>query len=75
MRHHQVGAPWKRWLRDTAARLDVPASGLAGLHAHFFLATALHAVPGDAGALVTAAEWLDVNYGSLIRALLVGPRR
>ena len=73
VRHHQVAAPWKRWLRDTAARLDVPASGLAGLHAHFFLATALHAVPGDAGALVTAAEWLDVNYGSLIRALLVGP--
>ena len=73
VRHHQVAAPWKGRLRDTAARLDVPASGLAGLHAHFFLATALHAVPGDAGALVTAAEWLDVNYGSLIRALLVGP--
>jgi hypothetical protein len=73
VRHHQVPVPWKDWLRDTAARLGVPASGLAGLHAHFFLATALHAVPGDAGALVTAAEWLDVNYGSLIRALLLGP--
>ncbi len=73
VRHHQVAAPWKDWLRDTAARLGVPASGLAGLHAHFFLATALHAAPGDAGALVTAAEWLDVNYGRLIRALLLGP--
>ena len=73
VRHHQVPAPWKDWLRDTAARLGVPASGLAGLHAHFFLATALHAAPGDAGALVTAAEWLDVNYGRLIRALLLGP--
>jgi adenine-specific DNA-methyltransferase len=73
VRHHQVPARWKEWLRDTAARLGVPASGLAGLHAHFFLATALHAAPGDAGALVTAAEWLDVNYGSLIRALLLGP--
>jgi len=73
VRHHQVAAPWKDWLRDTAARLGVPASGLAGLHAHFFLATALHAAPGDAGALVTAAEWLDVNYGGLIRALLLGP--
>jgi hypothetical protein len=73
VRHHQVAAPWKDWLRDTAARLGVPASGLAGLHAHFFLATALHAAPGDAGVLVTAAEWLDVNYGSLIRALLLGP--
>jgi len=73
VRHHQVAASWKDWFRDTAASLGVPASGLAGLHAHFFLATALHAAPGDAGALVTAAEWLDVNYGSLIRALLLGP--
>jgi hypothetical protein len=73
VRHHQVPAPWKGWLRTTAAQLGVPASGLAGLHAHFFLATALHAAPGDAGALVTAAEWLDVNYGGLIRALLLGP--
>ena len=73
VRHHQVPACWKAWLRDRAARLGLPASGLAGLHAHFFLATALHAMPGDAGALVTAAEWLDVNYGSLIRALLLGP--
>src|SRR5262249_34712502 len=64
---------WKDCFRDPAARLGLPASGLAGLHAHFFLATALHAAPGDAGALVTAAEWLDVNYGSLIRALLLGP--
>src|SRR5262249_49274714 len=51
VRHHQVAAPWKDWFRDTAARLGLPASGLAGLHAHFFLATALHAAPGDAGAL------------------------
>jgi adenine-specific DNA-methyltransferase len=73
VRHHQVPAAWKGWLRSTAASLRLPASGLAGLHAHFFLATALHAVPGDAGVLVTAAEWLDVNYGALVRALLLGP--
>jgi adenine-specific DNA-methyltransferase len=73
VRHHQVPAAWKDWLRSTAASLRLPASGLAGLHAHFFLATALHAVPGDAGVLVTAAEWLDVNYGALVRALLLGP--
>ena len=50
----------------------MPASGLAGLHAHFFLATARHAVPGDLGVLITAAEWLDVNYGRLVRELLLG---
>jgi hypothetical protein len=73
VRHHQVPPRWKDWLCAAAAELGLPVSRLAGLHAHFFLATARHAVPGDAGALVTAAEWLDVNYGSLIRALLLGP--
>jgi hypothetical protein len=73
VRHHQIPAGWKGWLRSAAASQGLAASGLAGLHVHFFLATALHAVPGDAGVLVTAAEWLDVNYGSLVRSLLLGP--
>ena len=73
VRHHQIPAEWKTWLRSAAAGRGLDASGLAGLHVHFFLATALHAVPGDAGVLVTAAEWLDVNYGSLVRSLLLGP--
>lgn len=73
VRHHQIPPAWKEWLHATAAGRGLTASGLAGLHAHFFLATAAHAVPGDAGVLVTAAEWLDANYGSLIRSLLLGP--
>jgi adenine-specific DNA-methyltransferase len=73
VRHHQIPGHGKDWLRRTAAELGLPASGLAGLHAHFFLATARHAVPGDFGVLITAAEWLDVNYGRLIRTLLLGP--
>ncbi len=73
VRHHQIPAQWKNWLRSAAAGRGLPASGLAGMHVHFFLATALHAVPGDTGVLVTAAEWLDVNYGSLVRSLLLGP--
>ena len=72
VRHHQIGPDWKDWLRRTAARHGLPASGLAGLHVHFFLATARHARPGDLGALITAAEWLDVNYGRLVRDLLLG---
>ncbi len=72
VRHHQIGAPGKDWFRRAARDEGVPASGLAGLHAHFFLATARHAVPGDLGVLITAAEWLDVNYGRLIRELLLG---
>jgi adenine-specific DNA-methyltransferase len=72
VRHHQIAAPGKEWLRRAAREQGVPASGLAGLHAHFFLATARHAAPGDLGVLITAAEWLDVNYGLLIRELLLG---
>lgn len=73
VRHHQIHPRWKRWLRSAAASQGLAASGLSGLHVHFFLATALRAAPGDAGVLVTAAEWLDVNYGALVRSLLLGP--
>lgn len=72
VRHHLVGAEWKGWLVRRAAELGLRASQLAGLHVHFFLATAHLARPGDYGTFVTAAEWLDVNYGSLVRRLLLG---
>ena len=72
VRHHQIAATGKEWLRRAALEQGVTASGLSGLHAHFFLATARHAVPGDLGVLITAAEWLDVNYGRLVRELLLG---
>ena len=72
VRHHQIAAPGKDWLRRAAREQGLPASGLAGLHAHFFLATARHVAPGDLGVLITAAEWLDVNYGRLVRELLLG---
>ena len=71
VRHHLIERSWKEWLRAEAARLDLPASGLAGLHVYFLLQTALLAAPGDVGTFVTSAEWLDVNYGKLVRALLV----
>jgi adenine-specific DNA-methyltransferase len=72
VRHHQIAAQGKDWLRRAAREQGLPASGLAGLHAHFFLATARHAALGDLGVLITAAEWLDVNYGRLVRELLLG---
>ncbi|WP_454226102.1 hypothetical protein [Propioniciclava flava] len=73
VRHHNIEARWKLWLGDSATKLGLKASKLAGLHAHFFLATALHARAGDVGAFITSSEWLDVNYGQLIRDLLLGP--
>lgn len=71
VRHHLISPEWKRWLVETARRHGYRASQLAGLHVHFFLATAEHAQPGDVGVLITAAEWLDVNYGQLVRDLML----
>jgi adenine-specific DNA-methyltransferase len=71
VRHHLIDPEWKQWLLATAARRGLDASGLAGLHVHFFLATAEHGQPGDYGAFITSSEWLDVNYGKLVRQLLL----
>lgn len=73
VRHHGLDPEWKAWLVRRAGELGLRASRLAGLHVHFFLATAHLARAGDYGVFVTAAEWLDVNYGALVRRLLLGP--
>ncbi len=73
VRHHLLGPRWKAWLADQARLRGLAASQLAGLHVHFFMATAARAAPGDFGAFVTASEWLDVNYGRVVRELFLGP--
>jgi len=70
LRHHAIDGEWKDWYAATARRFGVEASRLAGLHLHFFLRTLQLAGPGDLGCFVTAAEWLDVNYGAPLRRLL-----
>ena len=70
VRHHNIGERWKTWFAVTASRFGLTASKLAGLHIHFFLKTLELAQPGDYGAFITAAEWLDVNYGSVLRRML-----
>lgn len=71
VRHHSMSAQTKAWAQAAGVRAGVPVSGLAGLHAYFFLATALHGRTGDVGCFVTSSEWLDVNYGDVIRRLLL----
>lgn len=70
VRHHRIEAERKNWLVNTAAQHGLRASKLAGLHIHFFLKSLALARPGDYGAYITAAEWLDVNYGSVLREAL-----
>ncbi len=71
VRHHDIDNGWKTWYSSNFSKLGIKASALAGLHLHFFLKTRLLASPGDIGAFITSAEWLDVNYGSSLRQLLV----
>jgi SAM-dependent methyltransferase len=73
LRHHGIALQWKDWYAAASLRHGVKASRLAGLHLHFFLRTLDLARPGDLGCFVTAAEWLDVNYGAALRELLLGP--
>ncbi len=70
VRHHDIAPTWKAWFTDAARSFGFAASGLAGLHVHFFVKTRQLARPGDFGAFITAAEWLDVNYGSVLRRML-----
>lgn len=71
VRHHQLDTKGKEWLSTEAKRLGFSASQLAGLHVHFFLATVLKARKDDFGTFITSAEWLDVNYGKLVRELFL----
>lgn len=71
VRHHDIAEDWKAWYASSFAELGIKASGLAGLHLHFFLQTRLLAKAGDVGAFITSSEWMDVNYGSALRRLLL----
>ena len=71
VRHHALNAETKKWAALASRQLGHPLSGLAGLHAYFLFATALHAQEGDIGCFITSAEWMDVGYGSAVRKLLL----
>lgn len=73
VRHHGIGPEWKAWYAAQCRHFGIRASALAGLHLRFFVQTLSLASPGDLGSFVTAAEWLDVNYGSALRSLLAQP--
>ncbi|MFM0705630.1 Eco57I restriction-modification methylase domain-containing protein [Paraburkholderia sediminicola] len=71
VRHHDISENWKAWYASKFADFGIKASALAGLHLHFFLQTRLLAKVGDVGAFITSSEWMDVNYGSALRQLLL----
>jgi hypothetical protein len=70
VRHHDISLEWKNWYSDQLKQLGHSASRLAGLHLHFFVKTLELSRHGDLGCFLTAAEWLDVNYGQSLRDLM-----
>ena len=71
VRHHDIEEHWKKWYAATMRTLGADkASKLAGLHLHFFARAGEIAKSGDVGIFVTAAEWIDTNYGAALRASL-----
>lgn len=72
VRHHEIESKWKDWLTREGSALGVKTSQLAGLHVHFMLAIASKASEEDFGTLITSAEWLDVNYGQMVREMFLG---
>ncbi len=73
IRHHDISDSWKAWLQVEAEKFGLKASQLSGLHVHFFLQTLRLSSAGDVCLFVTAAEWMDTNYGSFLRSCLAGP--
>jgi SAM-dependent methyltransferase len=69
VRHHDISAEDKVWYSREMSRLGLPHSQLAGLHTYFYLKSYLLSQRGDVGSFVSAAEWLDTNYGRAMREL------
>lgn len=70
VRHHDIEPSEKEKYAERCKKLGVASSGLSGLHIHFMVKIFDIAKPGDAMAFITAAEWMDTNYGKGLRHLL-----
>jgi len=69
-RHHNISKTWKDWFSNLLSGHNIPSSKLAGLHVHFFAKTLQLSKEGDYGVFITSSEWLDVNYGKVLRHML-----
>lgn len=73
VRHHDIPTQDKDWLSGACEALGLKANRLSGLHVHFFVKILRLAVKGDAGLLITSAEWMESAYGKTLRDVLAGP--
>lgn len=71
VRHHHIdGANKIRLKAAVAERCGMAISGLAGLYAHFLLLTDAWMAPGGLALWLIPSEFLDVNYGAILRSYL-----
>lgn len=70
VRHHDINSEWKIWYTHIMQSMGVQAGQLAGMHLHFFAKAIFEARSRDLVFFITAAEWLDVGYGSALRSLI-----
>jgi hypothetical protein len=70
VRHHHLSAPRKASLRREAYESGFHVSGLAGLYCYFLLLAHRWLAPDGVGVWVVPAEFLDVNYGQVLKDYL-----
>ncbi len=70
VRHHHLGSSMKSRLKGKAARLGFSANGLMGLYGYFLLLAHQWLAPDGGGVWIVPAEFLDVNYGGVLKRYL-----
>ena len=73
VRHHHLPGEDKRRLKASIAkRFGLELSGLAGLYAYFLLLADAWLADGGLAAWLIPSEFMDVNYGDVLRTYLTG---
>lgn len=68
--HHLRGELKKRLVARAMTELRLKPSGLSGLYVHFVLSSHRLLRPGALSAWLIPAEFMDVNYGTVLRTYL-----
>jgi adenine-specific DNA-methyltransferase len=71
VRHHHLSAEQKgRMQALVSARLGARPSGLSGLYCYFLWLADAWLAPGGVAGWLVPGEWMDVNYGALLKRYL-----
>jgi hypothetical protein len=71
VRHHHLNSKDKACLRQAMSQLGFRVSGLAGLYCYFMLLAHESLAPGAVSAWLVPSEFLDVNYGDVLKEYLL----